>query len=59
MDPNIDLFIPTLLKNTGHTNNFIAKESEIALVKACENCNETRITNACLSLKNVRTNVIK
>ena len=51
--------IPMLLKKAADTNAFIAEEAEKALVRACENCSETKIITAALSLSKVKVNGVK
>lgn len=59
MDINVDLMVPTLVKNAGHTNRFVAAESEKALIAACANCSEAKVATAALTLVNSRTNSVK
>ena len=56
MDMNVEMFIPSLIKNAGHTNKFIALEAEKALILACENCTEDKIISSSLGVANTRTN---
>jgi len=35
MDINVCLLIPVLIKNAGHTNQFIAQEAEKAMIAGC------------------------
>jgi len=48
-----------LLKKAADTNAFIAEEAEKALIKACENCSETKLASASLSLSKTRVNGVK
>jgi len=58
-DSILDNVIPMLLKKAADTNAFIAEEAEKALVKAWENCSETKLVSAALSLSNTKTNGVK
>jgi hypothetical protein len=58
-DPILDNVIPMLLKKAADTNAFIAEEAEKALVKAWENCSESKIISSALSLSKTRINGIK
>lgn len=49
MDINISILIPILIKNAGHTNQFIAEEAEKALIAGCQNCSEQLVVNSALS----------
>lgn len=55
----LDTVIPMLLKKAADTNAFIAEEAEKALVKAWENCSESKLVSAALSLSKIRTNGVK
>ena len=48
-----------LLKKAADTNAFIAEEAEKSLVKACENCSESKLISASLSLSKTKLNGVK
>ncbi len=59
IDFNVDDIVPSLIKNAGHTNHFIAEEAEKALISACHNATQHKVIAAALTLSDSRTNAVK